>query len=853
VTRVTLGLNRRSVVLLALVCVLAWGMGHGQSTAGAPPQRRPPEEASAAQAKAPLSPTLALYNQLRQVGLDPGLAFRARELAIDREDLHVYLNDGIIVFTKAVNGRITGALFEGEGEILLNPPDQVERASLGLFTGAGVLTEKFSSAYLRFNDDTYKELRENLQIADDASSVLKDDAAAQKLAEIDGLRLLSSFTSRPDIGQGIPDRYFHARLVGYQFGVFDLVYDSMSEEQISVGKLENRGNVGYYNIWMSFPGQRARATKDGERVIDPWKSFLSVRITDYAIDARLVPPQEIDAEATLRLKVKNGGQRILFFELSRYLKLSEATSGGKALEFIQNESLEGSELARRGNDEVAIIFPEALASGSEIELKLKYRGTVMEQAGKGLLYVGSRGTWYPNRGMAMANFDLRFRWPSEWTLVATGRRVSLDASGNELAGRWVSEIPIPLAGFNLGVYSKKIAKAGTTLVESYATSGMEYSFARQQQTPPPTFGGDRGQSETAEVVPPLSFNPAQTGQSVAERSAKAIEQYSKWFGPYPYSSLALTQFPGGSSQSWPGLIFLSGTVFLAPEERARLKLNPFAALIYSDVMQTHETAHQWWGDLVTWRGYRDQWWVEALANYSALLLLERDHPEQFKEVLTRYREDLLKNSPNGKPYLEAGPVTLGLRLSSSEFPNGYVNISYGRGTWLIHMLRCMLRDGATLSASRLRPAMLRNDDELFFKALRNIREKYAQKELTTAQLIKAFEEQLPESLEFEEKKSLDWFVDGWLKGVAVPEIKMDELKIVKKAGSSPHATFSITQKNAPAELVSSVPVYAVDGEGKETLVARVFADGEQSKFRLAVPSSCKRLVLDPYETVLRRK
>jgi hypothetical protein len=221
--------------------------------------------------------------------------------------------------------------------------------------------------------------------------------------------------------------------------------------------------------------------------------------------------------------------------------------------------------------------------------------------------------------------------------------------------------------------------------------------------------------------------------------------------------------------------------------------------------------------------------------------------------MTFYRDDLLKNSPIGKPYLEAGPVTLGVRLSSSEFPNGYVNISYGRGTWLIHMLRCMLRDGAALSASRLRPAMLRNDDELFLKALRKIREKYAQKELTTAQLINAFEEEMPESLNFEGKKSLEWFVDGWLKGIAVPEIKLEDVKIVKKTGSGPYAIFSITQKDAPAELVTSLPVYAVDGAGKETLLARVFSDGEKTKVRLAVPSSCKRLVLDSYETVLRRK
>jgi aminopeptidase N len=37
----------------------------------------------------------------------------------------------------------------------------------------------------------------------------------------------------------------------------------------------------------------------------------------------------------------------------------------------------------------------------------------------------------------------------------------------------------------------------------------------------------------------------------------------------------------------------------------------------------HETAHQWWGDLVLWKSYRDQWLMEGLANYASLLVLEQ--------------------------------------------------------------------------------------------------------------------------------------------------------------------------------------------------------------------------------------
>ena len=94
--------------------------------------------------------------------------------------------------------RVTGAYFEGEGEVLVRPPDRMERASLGLFINAGVLEEKFSSAYLRFNDDTAKELEPFLRPPEDAADfVARNDGKARTLASMDAMRLCISFTSAP--------------------------------------------------------------------------------------------------------------------------------------------------------------------------------------------------------------------------------------------------------------------------------------------------------------------------------------------------------------------------------------------------------------------------------------------------------------------------------------------------------------------------------------------------------------------------------------------------------------------------------------------------------------------------------
>src|SRR5437588_4200191 len=90
---------------------------------------------------------LELYRELRAVGLDADRVHRVRNLTLDRGAVHLTLNEGTLAFTRAVDGHVTGAFFEGEGEVLLSPPNQVERSALAFFTGAAILEENFSNAY----------------------------------------------------------------------------------------------------------------------------------------------------------------------------------------------------------------------------------------------------------------------------------------------------------------------------------------------------------------------------------------------------------------------------------------------------------------------------------------------------------------------------------------------------------------------------------------------------------------------------------------------------------------------------------------------------------------------------------
>jgi len=837
----------------------------------------PAQSAQTATAEARIpGPAESLYQQLSHVGLDPQRVFRVRDASLDRSAVHITLDDGTIAFTKDILGKITGAFFEGEGEVLIVPPNQVERQSMSLFTGMAILEERFTTAFFRFNDDSALQLKPGLRAADNAPEfIARWDETSRNLAGVDAMRLLVSFSrllpeseansphlaATPSVSDS-DDHMLHARLEGEQLGIFNVSYDSTAGEQVEVGQART-GDDGsiYYDVWTSFSTNGADAARapegqGGKIVSTDFQDSIAVR--QYTIDAKVTPPKHLDAEAKLKLDVVRGGERTLTFELSRFLQVESVEDGGHPLEFIHNPAIEGTQLARKGNDVVAVVLPKPDQAGEEIDLRFVYGGDVIEDEGRGLLYVGARGTWYPNRGLQMANFDLTFHYPPDWTLVATGKPVAVTSAAEshapvddnarvsgEQTTHWVSERPIPVAGFNLGKYVRAAVQADNISVETYATVSVERDFPTPQAQLAPVIPPPQPRAPLQIITAP-DLSPARNAMAVAQATAQAIRYYAERFGPFPYSELAMTQMPGPESQGWPGLVFLSSFAFLTNEERVQLHMSPVRTLI-EQLIPAHETAHQWWGDLITWETYRDQWFSEGLANYCSLMMLQKENPAGFREVMQKYQRDLVEKDKDGKEPKDDGPVTLGGRLLSSRFPGGYEAISYGRGTWLFHMLRTMMQDAETLE--RPRETTDSPLEEPFVRALHKLRDRYQGKAISTQELLDGFAEELPPSARYEGKSSLEWFLDGWVNGTSLPRLQLQAVKFIPRAHGVV-VTGSIQQKEAPDTLVTSVPIYAA-GPGKElALLGRVFADGPESSFRLNAPAGTRRVVLDPYGTVL---
>jgi len=822
----------------------------------------------AAQAPATAQPaaTLApekLYEQLSTAGLDPENIITVRDASIDKEELHISLNDGTLGLLRAVDGRVTGALFSGDGEILIIPPRPEEKQSMALFTGSAVLNEHFTFAYLRFDDPSVVTLlkRASRPTPPSPEFLERYDSFAKNLAALDSLRMAQSLATP------LPKPSFlHARIVGSKAGIFDVLLDYDQQEQVLVAQVKPEANRAAIDVWAAFC-VRSRREADGS--CKPYDDDLvAVR---YALDTTIDPTHSVKVVAKATFRAEKDSGRVILLHLGRTLEIESASYQGQPIAVLAPSGPNG-----RTDETFGLVMPNPIKAGEQYEIELHYSGAILTDVGGGLVYVRERGKWYPTAGLSMADFDMTFHYPAGWQLLATGDQIEEKADGDTQFAHWRSSKQIPFAGFNLGHYveAKTPAEPGMPEITTYATRQVESALQPKPvgpviETLPPPGWHRRPQprfNSTAPPPPPTVIDPSQNALAVGEQAARTIRFLEPRLGKFPFHSLHVTQFPGIDSQGFAGLIYLSSLVFLNPQQRWHGHPPDEAnstEIVFDRVMAAHETAHQWWGDSVFWDSYREQWLCEALANYMALMQLEADTPEYFATVMDHFRTELIEPQRETERKLkDAGAVSLGIRLDSSKYPNAYDAVAYGRGTWLIHMLRTMYRDAAAHPSSAVRtsgkprksakktaPTPATDPDAAFWSVLRKLQDQFAGKSMATRDVRAAFEAVLPADLRFEDRKSLDWFFDEWVSGTAVPKIELKQVRFSK--GPRRSVSFTIEQSECPKTLITSVPIYIEKDSGPPVFLARVFADGLQSDFTLTVPADAKKLLLDPYRTVLR--
>jgi hypothetical protein len=780
-----------------------------------------------------------IYQALNALRVNTAQIYAVSEIRLRRDAVSLTFSDGILGFLQAYDGRVTGVVFSGRGHASAIPRDPAEKQSLVHFLGVPLLDQNFSRAYLRFDDGSAEEILDQLRRSGASPMSAYDftstwDKAVANLNPDQSTRLLMDWVAETTVP------YFYAELLDEQLGAFDILIDGRRTDTVMIGQGRWANGNHYYDVWASFAGSNAPPA--------PPPAFVPV---SYTIDTTIGNDRSLEGMATIEVRPGGSGERVLALELSRFLTVQSAQDAdGRDLDVFQNESLSQNRLTEHGNGNVVVILPESPRAGQTYRIRLSYRGSVISDAGNGVYFVGDRGSWYPHLGgMAQfAPFDTTFHWPRKLRLVATGQKIEEREEGDRRFGHWRSDGPAVIAGFNLGDYViENMDAVDGVKIELAANAALARAITEQlgSQTPvgpllPGTMRPNRRLRPPTAFTEDATAQPADPLKELGQEIAGAIRFGQKWLGPFPFHQLVVSQVPGTAGQGFPGLLYLPSLSFLPPTTQQRAGMSGSAQESLDEIIPYHEVAHQWWGNVVGWDNYRDQWLSEGLANYIALAGADEGKPSAhlLTHWLDRYRNDLTSPASGQENTVDdAGPLVHGIRLNSSRDPAAFDKIIYGKGTWIFHMLRIMLQDSAS-----------KNPDERFIGLLRGLLESHRYRALTTEDLQKAVERVMTPAMAIEGGHSMDWFFEQYVRSTGVP---VYELEYSARPGPQGFLVRGkLIQKNVPDDFVLRVPIYGQAQGSKPALLGHVVTSGEETSFQFVTAALPKRLLIDPQMTLL---
>jgi len=616
------------------------------------------------------SANLALYRQLQGFTLG-SRSIHAENLVLQKDRATITFRDGIIYFPDPVAGKVRGAVFEGTGSFRATaPPSEFERDNVRRLLGADEVSLDFKSAVLRFTDDTFAS-----ELAGTPRSSPVSPSAAKLASALDGRVLeetganLSARQLISIINEESPG-FFFAEFDGSRKGRFSFVLDYQARILVSNFGVDagERGLVYTFDktisgpdIWLAFFTEEDYRTGRA-RYAD---ANNLIAIPNYGMDVDVTEPKKIlRLKATMHCRSLSEkltaipmvvGEDLDYFESERRKKQLHVTAAhmpdGRAIEWLQ-EPWEGG---------FTLLLPATLHKGEDFTVEVTLAGEFMFQAqSMSETYFPLRTTtWYPRHGeLQRSVFDLRFRHRKKDVVASIGV-IARDETAPDRDDQRITDFhlaePVALASFSVAIY--EIHKDQAKMPDGKSLPIEFYSM-------------------------PGSKAPIKEDFIVAELN-NCIRYFTNLYGPYPYPVFRAAYHPFGYGQGFPTTLMIPAT------DRAVNRTYQFIA---------HETSHQWWGDEVLWRSYRDQWLSEGFAEYSGLLYTQtRENTSSQKDLIKRDREEL-KQPPEtlqgiGKGRLvDVGPLVLGHRLSTRETGGAYTALVYDKGALVLRMLHFLFTD-----------------------------------------------------------------------------------------------------------------------------------------------------------------
>ena len=415
------------------------------------------------------------YVALRNIGLG-GEAVLLENAVLKREFGTFTFRSGTMFFVAPVNGKITGAVFVGDGTLSLKPKSMAEQKSLNVLTKAPEFVERFETVVLRFTDSTYEEMKKAGSPAHDTSQ--SDRAASALHDNLDTLRSnratrynLSARILQDVLGKntGLFTAFIHGKnYCAKEAFIVDpqgaRIYGMEPEEVVFMTYDENK-----YGMWAvsHLEKEVADGTASGSQMNAP------IDVQSQKLEIEMEKSGELLGTAITTFVATRDGVRVAPFCLFRNLRVQSVTDeAGQPLAYVL-ETRSFSEHEGDDVDNFNVIVPKPLAAGEKFTFKTVYGGKqAVKNEGGGNYFPVARDDWYPYTRLGdYANYELTFRIPKGMKMAATGTLVSEKTEGNWNVTEWKTEAPIGVAGFNFGRFKGMESKLKNgVVVQAYANT-----------------------------------------------------------------------------------------------------------------------------------------------------------------------------------------------------------------------------------------------------------------------------------------------------------------------------------------------------------------------------------------------
>ena len=607
---------------------------------------------------------------LEEIGasrIDVEGAIEIRDLKLNAGLASIRLNDGIVFPATRVAGATVEVVFLGEGRVHLDPPDEIEAGQLRLFTGGSRLDEAFDQAVLVVPLDAASKLildnRDAAQPTEEQIDLAREVHRQWKYGKVRGSLGVEGTLLMDALGDPLAGGFFAAWFHTEDLGDFFYILEPDQPEQVTVGqfvplemsdyeadqwaafirKQQKRGgwigvvrsDLGMWDTWVrsSLRGAGGQPTRGGEG-FEPLHYALEVDLADGSL--------EMQGKARIELMATMSGRTFVPFRLVDRWSVREVRDENGNVLYHHHD--EGRLLVRLG---------QAVTAKDNLTLEIAYSGQPFVSLDKRKKVMADTTGWYPTTGrIDRAPYDVTFRWPTELSLVSAGERV--EGGAGEDGRQWErrrQEAPSFGFSFEIGDLETETIEVGHVAVDIAHHAGNELT--------------EEAKSEIRDTI------------------RDALTYYEELFGSYPLDYLTVVTAPREFSQGLLSFVTLS--------EYSMMDLGILGALagnIDRRLTVAHELAHQWWGNLVGWQSYRDQWISEAIAEYAAQRYADRitwDDGRIAAGPTTGWYGHLTSGTPSGLDVEAIGPMVLGERLDSSR-GLAYNDIVYRKGAVTLETL-----------------------------------------------------------------------------------------------------------------------------------------------------------------------